>query len=261
MKWVVVENYAALSATAARVLLDTIAKKPDAVLALPTGRTPEGMYANVVSACVGKGRCFRDVSTFNLDEYVGIPPEHPGSYFSYMKRHLFDHVDIDPEKVNIPDGLASRVRIEHPELSLDEALQVECAWYEENIRKAGGIDLTFLGLGRNGHIGFNEPGTAFESRTHVIRLSESTRIANADLFADGTVPERAITMGIGTILDSRAIVLMASGSAKAAAVKTLAESNPDPGFPASGLKHHRDVTVLVDSAASALLPSTSGKRH
>src|SRR5687768_6825429 len=261
MKWVVVEDYAGLSATAARILLDTIAQKREAVLALPTGRTPEGMYANVVSACVGKGRCFRDVTTFNLDEYVGIPAEHPGSYFSYMKRHLFDHVDIDPRKVNIPDGLASRVRTGQPRLTLDEALGIECARYEEKIRNAGGIDLTFLGLGRNGHIGFNEPGTPFDSRTHVIRLSESTRIANSDLFADSPVPERAITMGIGTILDSRAIVLMASGSAKAAAVNTFAESSPDPAFPASGLRSHRDVTVLVDSAASAFLAPASGKRH
>jgi glucosamine-6-phosphate deaminase len=253
MKWVVVDDYQQLSVSAAKMLLDTLDLQPDLVLGLPTGRTPEGMYGNLVAACSRRYHCFGDVTTFNLDEYVGIPPEHPGSYYSYMKRHLFDHVDIDPRHVNIPDGMATRVRAEHPELSFDETLEVECQRYEVTIHDAGGIDLTFLGLGRNGHIGFNEPGTSFDSRTHVIRLSESTRIANADLFADGHVPERAITMGIGTILESRAIVLMASGAAKAEAVRTLSESEPDSRFPASGLKNHGNTTVLVDRAAAAHL--------
>lgn len=260
MKWIVVDDYAELSARAARHMLDAVAARPAAVLGLPTGRTPVGMYARAVAECRGKYCCFRDVRTFNLDEYVGIPPEHPGSYRTYMKQHLVDHVDLDPSNVHIPDGLAARIRSRRPGISFDEALGLECEHYEEEIGEAGGLDLTFLGLGRNGHIGFNEPGTAFDSRTHVIRLSEGTRVANADLFADGSVPERAITMGIGTIMDSRALVLMASGAAKADAVARLAESRPTAEFPASALCNHAEVIVLVDRPAAAKLP-LSLRRH
>lgn len=260
MKWIVVSDYDELSARAARRMLEAVETRPDVVLGLPTGRTPVGMYARAVAECRSRYRCFRGVRTFNLDEYVGIPPEHPGSYSTYMKKHLIEHVDLDPGNVHILDGMAARVRSQHPGISLDEALLLECQRYEEEIREAGGLDLTFLGLGRNGHIGFNEPGTHFDSRTHVIRLSEATRIANAELFADGRVPERAITMGIGTILDSGAVVLMASGASKTSAVARLAESGPATEFPASALVSHDDVTVLVDAAAASELPA-SLRRH
>jgi glucosamine-6-phosphate deaminase len=250
VKWIVVDDYEDLSTHAAQLMLDRVATNPGLVLGLPTGRTPVGMYAHVVAACERKYHCFRDVRTFNLDEYVGIPPDHPGSYFSYMKHHLFDHVDLQRENIHIPDGMAARVRAERSDLPFEQALALECEHYEEELREAGSLDLTFLGLGRNGHIGFNEPGTPFDSRTHVIRLSESTRVANADLFADGNVPERAITMGIGTILESRAIVVMASGGSKANTVALLAQTGPSSDFPASALKAHHDVTVLVDRAAA-----------
>ena len=244
MKWEVVANYDELSARAARLLLDTVSRKRDAVLGLPTGRTPIGMYNRVVEECGRKYHCFRDVRTFNLDEYVGIPREHPGSYYAYMKQHLFDRVDLQPENVHLPAAQADD----------DETLRRECARYEEKLRTAGGLDVTFLGLGRNGHIGFNEPGTPFDSRTHVIELTESTRIANADLFEDGHVPERAVTMGIGTILESRTVVLMASGKSKVEAVAELQERGPHVEFPASALKNHPDVIVLVDQdAAKGLL--------
>src|SRR5687768_1416956 len=246
MKWLLVGNYEELSARAATLMLDAVRSRPDVVLGLPTGRTPLGMYRRVIAECQKTYSCFRDVRTFNLDEYVGIPPEHPGSYYSYMKQHLFDHLDVRPENVHIPEGIAARIRRQHPEPEFDEALRLECERYENELRKAGGLQLTFLGLGQNGHIGFNEPGTPFDSRTHVIRLSESTRIANADLFADGHVPEQAITIGIGTILESRQIVLMASGSSKASTVARLSLENPSPDFPASALKTHANVTVLVD---------------
>ncbi|MGZ5442786.1 MAG: glucosamine-6-phosphate deaminase [Thermoanaerobaculia bacterium] len=227
MKWESFESPDALSARAAELMFGAIHANPTIVLGLPTGRTPIGMYDRVVQECAREYRCFRDVVTFNLDEYCGVPPDHAGSYFAYMKRHLFDHVDLDPENAHIPNGL-------------DPAP----AGYEAEIRAAGGLDLTFLGLGRNGHIGFNEPGTPFDSRTRVVELTQSTRHANADLFPDGHVPTHAITMGIGTILESRAIVLLAAGAGKEDAVARLRSGGVTEAFPASALHTHPDVTVL-----------------
>src|SRR5687768_10434611 len=159
MKWETFESQDALSGRAAEILLNAINENPRVVLGLPTGRTPIGMYDRVVRECSREYHCFRDVTTFNLDEYAGVPKEHPGTYYTYMKQHLFDHVDIDPENAHIPHG-------EAPDLG------AECARYENEIRDAGGLGLTFLGLGRNGHIGFNEPGTAFDSRTRLVELTQ-----------------------------------------------------------------------------------------
>lgn len=232
MIWEKLEDYGALSSRAATILLDAIREDPRTVLGLPTGRTPAGMYKRVVSECAAEYHCFREVATFNLDEYVGIPREHEGSYFTYMRQKLFDHVDVDRGRTHIPDGNAA-----------DPV--AECRHYENEIRDAGGISLTFLGLGRNGHIGFNEPGTPFDSRTRVVALTESTRVANASHFADGHVPTQAITMGIGTILDSRRIVLLASGKGKEQAIERLRSREIDVSFPASALWTHDDVHVLV----------------
>jgi glucosamine-6-phosphate deaminase len=231
MKWESFADYASLSTRAAEILLDGISANPHAVLGLPTGRTPIGMYERVVIECARDYRCFRDVHTFNLDEYVGIGANHPGSYAAYMRERLFSHVDLRPANAHIPNGKASD-------------LAAECARYEQDMREAGGLALTFLGLGRNGHIGFNEPGTPFTSRTRVVELTESTRHANADLFPDGRVPTRAITMGIATILSSRRIVLLASGESKRGAVEQLRTGRVDDLFPASALWEHQDVTVL-----------------
>jgi glucosamine-6-phosphate deaminase len=230
--WELFDSYDALSTRAADILLSGIRDNPQIVLGLPTGRSPIGMYDRVIAECQREYHCFREVTTFNLDEYVGILKEHPGSYYSYMKRHLFDHVDIDPSHANIPNGMA-------------DDLDAECRRYEEAILRAGGLDVTFLGLGRNGHIGFNEPGTPFDSRTRVVELAESTRAANAPFFADGNVPTHAITMGIGTILDSEQIVLIASGNGKAEAIERLRSGLQEPSFPASALWLHHDVRVLV----------------
>lgn len=232
MNWERLDTYAHLSDRAASILLDAIRTDPHAVLGLPTGRTPVGMYDRVVTECTRNYHCFRDVRTFNLDEYVGIPHDHPGSYAAYMEQHLFEFIDINPANAHIPDGAARDPR-------------AECVRYEAAIRDAGGLGLTFLGLGRNSHIGFNEPGTPFTSRTRVVELSESTRIANEDLFADHKVPTRAITMGIGTILESRRIVLLASGANKREAVERLRSGIVDESFPASALWGHPEVTVLV----------------
>ena len=166
----------ALSDRAAQLLLGAIRENPRIVLGLPTGRTPIGMYERVVRECAREYHCFRDVTTFNLDEYVGVPREHPGSYFTYMKQHLFGHVDSIPRNAHLPNGMAAD-------------LDAECVRYENEIRDAGGLELTFLGLGRNGHIGFNEPGTPFDSRTRVVELTQSTRHANADLLPRGPRPD------------------------------------------------------------------------
>jgi glucosamine-6-phosphate deaminase len=229
--WEQFDSYDALSARAAGLMLGAIHADPRVVFGLPTGRTPVGMYDRVVAVCSREYHCFRDVVTFNLDEYVGIARDHPGSYCTYMREHLFDHVDLDPRNAHIPDGTA-------------HDLAAECAHYEQSIRDAGGLGLTFLGLGRNGHIGFNEPGTPFASRTRVVELTESTRHANAELFASGHVPTQAITMGIGTILESRAIVLLVSGSGKEEALARLRSGAVSEAFPASALHRHGDVRVL-----------------
>ncbi len=232
MIWESFSDYSSLSQRAADILLKAIQTNPRIVLGLPTGRTPIGMYDCVILECQRQYHCFRQVTTFNLDEYVGIPGDHPGSYFTYMKGHLFDHVDIDPSRANIPDGNAAD-------------LEAECRRYESAIAVAGGLGLTFLGLGRNGHIGFNEPGTPFDSRTRVVELTESTRRANAPHFPDGHVPTHAITIGIATILESREIVLLAAGTGKAEAIERLRSHVRDVSFPASALWDHSNVRVLA----------------
>lgn len=232
MKFETSESSDALSARAAAILLTAIHVDPHLVLGLPTGRTPLGMYERVVESCGREYHCFRDVTTFNLDEYAGLGPANPHSYHAYMQEHLFRHVDIDPSRAQLPDGTA-----------ID--LAAECARYERLISASGGLGLTFLGLGTNGHIGFNEPGTPFTSRTRVVELSEATRAANASLFQDEPVPARAITMGIATILESRQIVLLVTGEKKRAAVERLRSGTVDESFPASALWNHQDVLVLV----------------
>ena len=232
MIWESFDDYEKLSDRAAAILLDAVHANPRIVLGLPTGRTPVGMYDRVVAACSRTHHCFREVTTFNLDEYVGIERAHPGSYFTFMRKHLFDHVDVDRSRTNIPDGTVAD-------------LDAECARYESAIARAGHLGLTFLGLGRNGHIGFNEPGTPFDSRTRVVELTESTRIANAALFEDGAVPHQAVTIGIGTILDSAKIVLLVAGHGKEKALERLRSGEPDPSFPASALWTHANVQVLT----------------
>jgi glucosamine-6-phosphate deaminase len=237
MNFETLPDYQDLSDRAASLLLYAVRRDPKIVLGLPTGNTPIGMYKQVVAECKQEYHCFRDVVTFNLDEYVGIPRDHPGSYFSYMQQHLFSHVDIDPKNTYIPNGRA-------PDL------KVECERYERTIKNAGGLALTFLGLGSNGHIAFNEPGTPFDSRTHAVALSESTRKSNAAFFLDQPVPTHAITMGIATILESREIILLASGVKKRDAIARLRSGQQSVDFPASALWVHPNVRVLVDEAAA-----------
>lgn len=233
---VVVKNDQALSTLAAGIVAGVVWSRPDAVLGLPTGTTPEGMY-RVLS---NLGVRFAGVQTFNLDEYVGLSADHPQSYHSYMKRHLFSQVDLKPEQCHLPNGMATD-------------LAAECQRYEQAIRQAGGIDLVVLGLGPNGHIGFNEPGVPWDSRTRRVKLAEATQVANARFFgARQAVPSEALTMGIGSILEARRVLLLVSGASKASIAKQFLAGPVTTGVPATALRQHPDVTVVLDRAAAGL---------
>ncbi len=223
------------------VLVATLNATPAAVLGLPTGGTPIPVYSRLVDS-YRSGRCsFRHATTFNLDEYVGLGAAHPASYAAYMREHLFDHVDCPPGQRNIPDGLAS-----------DAAL--ECASYEQAIASAGGLDFLLLGLGQNAHIGFNEPGSDFATRTRLVELTASTIAANARYFEPGHhPPTTALSMGIGTIIEARKIIIMATGATKAEAVRRMIVDAPSTDVPASALQMSVDVTVVLDPAAAAKL--------
>ena len=212
------------------------------VLGLATGRTPLAVYARLRAAHEAGRIGFAAATTFNLDEYRGIDPDHPASFHRYMRRELFDHVDLPPGRCHLPDGAGD-----------PDAAAMR---YEAAIRAAGGIGLQLLGIGRNGHIGFNEPGSAFDSRTREVPLSASTLAANApDFPQEETPPATAITMGIGTILDARRILLLVTGTSKAGALAATLSGMPDRDRPASALRLHPDVTILCDRAAARDIPA------
>jgi glucosamine-6-phosphate deaminase len=242
MKFIVVQNDQEMSRAAAGHVVRTLQERADAVLGLATGSTPVGMYQELVRLYKLGGIDFSQVTTFNLDEYVGLSSNHPRSYHVYMLNHLFSHVNAVPEQIYIPDGNA-------PDL------KKECEAYDQAIDHAGGIDLQVLGLGINGHIGFNEPGSSPEGRTMVVQLAESTIQANSRFFDNpASVPKQAITVGIGTILNcSRQIILLAKGEEKAQAVVNMMHQQPNPANPASYLKLHKDVTVIVDEQAASMM--------
>lgn len=236
MKIINVGNYQELSERAAKIVIETVQNKPNAVLGLATGSTPIGLYNELIDDHAKNGTSYRKICTFNLDEYVGLEGSHPQSYLYFMRQHLFNHIDISSENTFIPNGKA-------------EDMMKECERYEELIKEKGGIDLQILGIGQNGHIGFNEPGTSFSSRTHIIQLTESTRKANSRFFSSmDEVPTHAVTVGIQTIMESRKILLLVSGQAKMKAFKRLLSDEIDESFPASVLKLHNDVTVITDIA-------------
>ena len=243
MQLAVVKDYGELSRRAARFVARRLLEKPDIVLALPTGDTPKGMYKVLVRLYREGMVDFSQATAFNLDEYLGLPPDHPESFASYMSRHLWEQVNLRKENVHIPQSLP-----ENPE--------AECRRYEGLIEKAGGIDLAVLGLGENGHIAFNEPGTPFESRTHVAELSRETREGEAARFGglEG-VPQRAITMGVRTIMNARELLLLVSGEEKAAVLSRALEGPVTPEVPASVLQLHPRLTVLADAAAAGSLPN------
>jgi glucosamine-6-phosphate deaminase len=201
------------------------------------------VYARLVAATRVGEASFAAVTSFNLDEYVGVTPQSPGSFHAYMQDHLFAHVDMTAGNAKIPDGMASNIA-------------AEAARYEALIAASGGIDLLLLGIGTNGHIAFNEPGSDLSSRTREIRLDEASRRAEAPNFPDpASVPERAITIGIATILEARSILLIATGPAKAAAIAAAIEGPIGPACPASALRLHANVHIVCDEAAAARLAS------
>jgi glucosamine-6-phosphate deaminase len=232
----------------AREMARQVASNPRIVLGLPTGQTPIPLYRELTALYrAGRVDCSR-ATTFNLDEFVGVAGDDPGSYQRFMCRHLFDHMNFSPRRTHFLNGMAPDV-------------VAECVRFETAIDRAGGIDLMVLGLGRNGHIGFNEPGRTLVARTHRTRLSPSTRRANAFLFGDriSAVPREALSMGMATILSARRIVLLVTGGTKARSVQHVLDGRITPRVPGSFLQLHRDVEVWLDAAAS--LPASSSRRR
>jgi glucosamine-6-phosphate deaminase len=235
--------------TAARALAREIARavsrNPRLVVGLPTGRTSVPLYAELVGLSRSREIDFSHVTTFNLDEFLGLPPDDPRSYHAFMRRYLFDHVNLSPRRTHLLNGVARDV-------------EGECARFERAIARAGGIDLMVLGLGRNGHIGFNEPNRSLVTRTHRTRLSGSTRRANVFLFDHrlSHVPQEALSMGMGTILQARRIVLFVTGASKARTVERVVGGRLTPHVPASFLQLHRDVDVWLDDGAASLMSSS-----
>ena len=234
------EDEDALSSALATLVLEAIVARPSLVLGLPTGRTPLGLYRELRERSRGNRIDWSGVRTFNLDEFAGLGASDPNSYRAFMQAELFDHVSIDPANIGFLDGAA-------PDLT------AECRRYEDAIDAAGGIDLQILGIGANGHIGFNEPAAGLCAHTHVAELERESREANAQRFGGewSKVPERALSMGMATILNARAIVLMATGAEKADAVHGLIEGLITTRLPASILQVHPRVTVMLDRAAAS----------
>jgi len=236
----ITQNYDEMSRLAARIVANAARRKPDLRLGLATGETQIGMYKDLVRMRREEGLDFSRVLTFNLDEYVGLPAGHPQSLRSFMFRTFFDHVNVAAANIHIPDGSVRRNFGEY------------CAQYEEEIRQAGGIDLQILGIGKDGHIGFNEPTSSLVSRTRVKTLTRQTIEANRRDFAAGEeVPAAAITMGVGTILEARRILLLASGAAKSKAVARAVEGAVSAAATASALQMHGNTTLIVDREAAA----------
>jgi glucosamine-6-phosphate deaminase len=229
------------SAQAARIVAALVRAKPGAVLGLATGSTPVRFYEELTVMHARDGLDFSRVTTFNLDEYVGLAPGHPQSYAYYMREHFFSRVNIPPVRIYIPDGMAPDI-------------PAHCEAYEAAIREAGGIDLQLLGIGSDGHIGFNEPSSSLGSRTRLKTLTERTMRDNARFFASpDEVPRHVITMGVGTILDARRCLVLAFGEGKAKAVADMVEGPVTAEVPASALQFHASCTLLVDEAAGGRL--------
>jgi glucosamine-6-phosphate deaminase len=249
MKVLILPDEAAATMRTADLLCDGVRARPDLVLGLATGGTMFPVYAELVRRHIAGGLSLADVTSFNLDEYVGLAPDHPCSYHSYMAQALFGLTDIRPERTHLPRGDAA-----------DPAQEAEL--YEARIRAAGGIDLQLLGLGANGHIGFNEPTSSLASRTRIKTLTETTRSANRRFFdSDEAVPRFAITMGIATILEARACVLLATGAAKAKAAAAMIEGPLSAACPASALQLHPRATIILDTAAAQDLRLTAYYHH
>ncbi|PWL67029.1 MAG: glucosamine-6-phosphate deaminase [Amedibacillus dolichus] len=238
MKVIVVKDYDAVSKEAFEVMKEVVTGKEDAVLGLATGSSPIGLYENMIQDHKENGTSYAKCQSFNLDEYVGIDRNHPESYWTFMHKNLFHGIDLPEDKVHVPYGNTKE----------------DCEAYEKAMENVS-VDIQVLGIGANGHIGFNEPGTPFTKETHIVELTEKTRSDNARFFDNdiNQVPTHAITMGIATIMKAKKILLVATGANKADAVAAMVNGPVDPVCPASVLQNHADVVVIVDEAAAAKL--------
>jgi len=245
MKVIVLPDKETIGQAVGDLICDLVSQKPDAVLGLATGSSPVPTYQRMIARHRAGEASFQNVKTFNLDEYCDLPEEHENSYHTFMREQLFSHIDILPENTHFLDGNCA-----------DEA--TESQRFSRAIEAGGGIDLQLLGIGRNGHIGFNEPGASFTGAAYRTALTPSTIEANSPYFtgSDIPMPHCAMTMGIGQILEARRIVLIATGEEKAGSVKAMIEGEVTPRCPASALQNHKDVTVYLDPEAAALLADT-----
>jgi glucosamine-6-phosphate deaminase len=239
MEIILKDNYDDLCKAAARLVAKALNAKPNAVLGLATGSTPIGIYRELIRLHTDEGLDFSQVTTFNLDEYVGLQRNHPQSYHRFMHEHLFEHINIAPQNVYIPSGTTDNY-------------EACCRWYEQRIRDCGGIDVQILGIGSDGHIAFNEPGSSLGSRTRIKTLARQTIEDNARFFdKPEDVPVYAITMGVGTILEARRIALVANGKKKAAAVAAAIEGPVTSLCTASALQMHPDTSFFLDNDAAS----------
>jgi len=236
MKIIKLKDKAEVGQATAKIFIEQINGKPNSVLGLATGSSPIETYQDLIKAYENHEVSFKDVTTFNLDEYVGLKPGDEQSYRYFMDHNLFDHIDIDKKNTHIPDAYDTS----NPES------------YDEQIAQAGGIDLQLLGLGVNGHIGFNEPGASFDSKTSVVDLVAETIETNSRFFESiDEVPTKAVSMGLGSIMKSRKIVLIATGANKAEAIKHLVNDETNAQWPVTLLKKHADVTIIIDAEAAS----------
>ena len=241
MRVIKTKDYADMSRKAANIISAQVILKPDCVLGLATGSTPVGMYKELVEMYNEHRVDFSQVKTVNLDEYAGLSGDNDQSYRYFMNHNLFDHININKENTNVPNGTAAD-------------LEAECERYEQVVASMGGVDVQLLGIGNNGHIAFNEPCEEFPEKTHVVNLTQNTIEANARFFASmDDVPKKALTMGIGTIMKAKKIVLLANGAKKAQTIYDTVYGPITPKVPASILRLHPDVTIFVDEEAGALL--------
>jgi glucosamine-6-phosphate deaminase len=241
MEVLIYPSYDALSAAAAREVANVVNNKPNAVLGLATGSTPLGLYKELIRMHREEGLDFSHVTTFNLDEYVGLSPGHDQSYHYFMRENLFNHINVDPQNVHIPSGTTSNYN-------------AFCSWYEDRIEECGGIDIQLLGIGSDGHVAFNEPGSSLGSRTRIKTLAEQTIEDNARFFEKkADVPVYAITMGVGTILEARKLILLANKASKAQAVADAVEGPVSCVCTASALQLHPDCLFFIDDEAASKL--------
>lgn len=241
MRVIIEKDYHAMSKRAAEIVAKTVMEKPDCVLGLATGSTPIGLYKELIRMHKEEGLDFSRVKTFNLDEYYGLAPSHPQSYHYFMRQQLFDHINVPPQNINVPSGLVKNV-------------EAYCAHYEQMIEEAGGIDVQVLGIGGDGHIGFNEPGSSLGSRTRIKTLTEHTIRDNARFFEKmEDVPKFAITMGVATIMDAKRCLLLANGPKKAKPAAQAIEGSVTSQVTASILQMHPDTIAIIDEGAAAEL--------